>query len=181
MNESASSDPIARGDGAGSAQAGSDGRRPQMFYIVDRELQVLASPSRGGARREPLSLPLDVAEAARRLLLLQVDPAEPLVLVLDETTILRAVPLDGNDRLQYALFIEGLERRDALHIFAERLGFTARETELTAAMLRGYSTAEISAAMGISALTVQEHVKNIGRKVGVSKRTEIVATILSAR
>lgn len=152
-----------------------------MFYIIDRELQVLASPACCNLPRDSRSLPLDVAQAARRLLLLRGDPAERLAVMIDETRILRAVPLNGNGRHHYALFIEGFERRDALHIFADRFGFTAREVEVTSAILRGCSTAEISTAMFISTFTVQEHVKNIGRKMGLSKRKQIVAAILGAR
>jgi DNA-binding NarL/FixJ family response regulator len=51
---------------------------------------------------------------------------------------------------------------------------TVRETEILRALAAGDSIAEIAAALGISALTVQSHVKNILAKLGVHSRLEAV-------
>ena len=79
-------------------------------------------------------------------------PAEDLAPVLDELRVAREVPT----------------RENAL----ERL--TPRETEILRALAAGDSIPEIATALGISALTVQSHVKNILAKLGVHSRLEAV-------
>ena len=55
-------------------------------------------------------------------------------------------------------------------------GETARARMLVA---RGYGTAEIAAALHLSAHTVRDHVKTIFDKVGVSSRGELVAKLFA--
>jgi DNA-binding NarL/FixJ family response regulator len=51
---------------------------------------------------------------------------------------------------------------------------TPREGEILRALAAGDGIAEIAARLGISALTVQSHVKNILAKLGVHSRLEAV-------
>jgi DNA-binding NarL/FixJ family response regulator len=51
---------------------------------------------------------------------------------------------------------------------------TAREREILRALAGGMSTAEIAAALSISPMTVQSHVKNILAKLGVHSKVEAV-------
>ena len=94
--------------------------------------------------------------------------------------ILRMVRLEGGTRARFALFLEPFQPRDLLRAAAQRYGFTAREREVLNLVLRGESTSSISQRLHIADATVQHHVKNIGSKVGVSKRVEIVAAIVGS-
>lgn len=52
--------------------------------------------------------------------------------------------------------------------------FSQREKEVTELLLDGKSNKQIALALGISASTVEYHLKNIYRKLGVNSRTEAV-------
>lgn len=56
---------------------------------------------------------------------------------------------------------------------------TARETRVAQLVLQGHSTVEIAAALCISALTVQDHLKAIFAKTGVNNRRALVAQIFA--
>jgi len=51
---------------------------------------------------------------------------------------------------------------------------TPRETEILQALALGETTAQVAASLGISALTVQSHVKSILAKLGVHSKIEAV-------
>ncbi len=152
-------------------------RRDPLFYIVDGDLKLLTVPERVARRPGGDALPREIDEAARRVLRRDARPGDSMVVALTETTVLRIVPLDG---VAYGLFIETLEVRDPMRGVGQRYRFTARETEILAALVRGESTSRIGATLYITAFTVQQHVKNIGRKMGLSTRKEIVAEIVRA-
>ncbi|WP_446042171.1 response regulator transcription factor [Streptomyces sp. SID1121] len=58
-------------------------------------------------------------------------------------------------------------------------GLTPRERDITALVLRGHSTAEISERARLSAHTVQDHLKSIFDKTGVRSRRDLVATLFT--
>ncbi|MMZ64498.1 HTH-type transcriptional regulator MalT [compost metagenome] len=64
--------------------------------------------------------------------------------------------------------------QELLPLLAERHGLTTRERELLGFVLRSYSSKDIAAAMHISAYTVQDHLKSIFSKTGVSSRRELI-------
>ena len=53
------------------------------------------------------------------------------------------------------------------------LFLTARESEVSALIARGFTNPEIAAHLGISATTVRTHVDNIFFKLGVHRRVQI--------
>jgi DNA-binding NarL/FixJ family response regulator len=63
-------------------------------------------------------------------------------------------------------------RADAGGAALERL--TPRETEILSALASGHTANEIAASLGISALTVQSHMKSILAKLGVHSKIEAV-------
>lgn len=56
-------------------------------------------------------------------------------------------------------------------------GLTRREQEVTQWVVKGGSTAELTKALGVSPATIQQHLKSIFEKVGVSSRGELVAKV----
>ena len=63
-------------------------------------------------------------------------------------------------------------RADSGQAALERL--TPRETEILSALASGHTAGEIAASLGISALTVQSHMKSILAKLGVHSKIEAV-------
>jgi DNA-binding NarL/FixJ family response regulator len=59
----------------------------------------------------------------------------------------------------------------------ETYGVTAREREVAALVAQGCSNSEIAAALVVSPYTVQDHMKSLFEKTGVSSRRELVARI----
>ena len=58
-----------------------------------------------------------------------------------------------------------------------RVSLTTREWEAVELLLRGASTAEIAAELGVAPVTVRRHLGSVERKLGVSTRAEVVALI----
>ncbi len=64
-------------------------------------------------------------------------------------------------------------------IIIEAYGLTPREQDITKAVARGLSNAEIAAVRHLSPLTVRDHLKAVFAKVGVSTRGELVAKLFA--
>lgn len=76
-----------------------------------------------------------------------------------------------------AIVIDPAPAPDIAPLIAEAYGLTRRENELAVLVLRGLSTAEIAGCLHISSYTVQDHLKSIFQKIGVSSRGELAATL----
>ena len=68
---------------------------------------------------------------------------------------------------------------DVAPLIVEAYGLTGRELEVTRAIARGLSTAEIAAELYLSPHTVRDHVKALFEKVGVSSRGELVHRVFA--
>jgi DNA-binding CsgD family transcriptional regulator len=98
---------------------------------------------------------------------------------LDETVILRIMPLAGNIGY-YAIFLETIGSRPSLDHVAKLYGLTKREIDVLALVLRGLSGAKIAEQLFISEGTVGDHMKNLFRKTKTNRRSALVASIFYA-
>jgi DNA-binding CsgD family transcriptional regulator len=90
---------------------------------------------------------------------------------------IRAAALDGGQRV--AVVIERTPRSDLVSLVLAAHGLTARESEVAGHVLLGLSTQDVSEVLGISEYTVQDHMKAIFDKTGVSSRKELAARLFA--
>ena len=76
-----------------------------------------------------------------------------------------------------AIVIERASGPGSAALRLETYGVTARERETAALLAQGCSNAEIARAMVVSPYTVQDHIKSLFEKTGVSSRRELVARV----
>ncbi len=92
--------------------------------------------------------------------------------------VLRGARLDRRDGGRRASVV--LEAAQPVHLVPLLLrayALTAREQEVTLRVLRGRSTQQVAADLGIAAGTVQTHLRSIFDKTGVRSRRELVGTV----
>jgi DNA-binding CsgD family transcriptional regulator len=108
----------------------------------------------------------------------------PALTVTDPTSAevywLRAERVIGSDgRARGLLIIEPArppDRTEALVV----MGLSEREAEVALTLVRGQTTAEAAVELGISAHTIQDHVRRVYDKLGVHSRQELAARLLGA-
>ncbi len=76
-----------------------------------------------------------------------------------------------------AVVIAPAKASDMAPLLIEAYELTARELDVTRALARGLTTGEIAQSLFLSRYTVQDHLKRIYEKVGVSSRGELVAKV----
>jgi DNA-binding CsgD family transcriptional regulator len=81
------------------------------------------------------------------------------------------------DGRRVAVMISPAREPEVAELFAQAYGLTAREREVTRLTMRGLSTREMAADLGVSPYTVQDHLKSIFVKVDVRSRRELVAQL----
>jgi DNA-binding CsgD family transcriptional regulator len=86
--------------------------------------------------------------------------------------------LRGADPTQIAIVVEAAEPAEVSSLILAAHGVTGAQARVVALVLRGQSTRQIVAQLGISGNTVQEHLKAVFDKLGVGSRRELVATLL---
>ena len=131
-------------------------------------------------------LPQSVYGLARRLQ--EIETAQEVIL---PSPRVRIRTLSGRWLVAHAMRLSGPESESRIGIILEpagsaevvplallAYGLTQREAEVAQSVLRGNSTAEIADSLCISALTVQQHLKGIFTKTGVSSRRELSAKVL---
>lgn len=78
-----------------------------------------------------------------------------------------------------AVVVEPAKASEVAPLVVEAYGLTAREVDVTQALARGLTTNEIAAELHLSRYTVQDHLKAVYEKVGVSSRGELVAKMFA--
>jgi DNA-binding CsgD family transcriptional regulator len=77
-----------------------------------------------------------------------------------------------------AVIIEEPSPAELAPVLMMAYGLTKQEQALTGLVCRGLSTNEIADRLHITPHTIQDHLKSIFEKTGVSSRRELVAAIL---
>lgn len=109
------------------------------------------------------------AEASRARICLQTGDGAYLTVT--------ASRLGGRERLLAVSFVSA-RSADVFRLLAEAFAFTAREKQLAEMLSLGLSTKELAESLHISAYTVQDHLKSIFAKAGVSSRRELISRLL---
>jgi DNA-binding CsgD family transcriptional regulator len=78
-----------------------------------------------------------------------------------------------------AVVIEPAKASEVAPLIVEVYELTPREVEVTRTLARGLSTIEIAQELHLSRYTVQDHLKSVYEKVGVSSRGELVAKMFA--
>jgi two-component system, NarL family, nitrate/nitrite response regulator NarL len=149
-------------------------RSAPRVYVMDATGDVLL---RGVDERS-----LSAAARATVMKLIASDPGADVLLGLaGPGQAVRLVRLRGAGRSHYALFLERLAVRSPVDVAVERFGLSEREREVLEHLVRGATTAANAQQKIIADSTVATHARNIGVKMNVSKRKEIVAAVLGGR
>jgi DNA-binding CsgD family transcriptional regulator len=93
---------------------------------------------------------------------------------------LQALPLEGSGGTRSVVVtIEAAGAVAVGELTLAARGLTGREQEVTELVLRGASTNDIATALHLSPHTVQDHLKAIFAKLGVSSRREMIARLVA--
>jgi DNA-binding CsgD family transcriptional regulator len=93
--------------------------------------------------------------------------------------VIHATPLTGTGDGRIGLTIEAARPPELARLLVSAFGLSQREQEVAYGVLRGESTKEIACALKISPYTVQDHLKEIFRKLNVNSRRKLVSRIYS--
>ncbi len=78
-----------------------------------------------------------------------------------------------------AIVVEPASASEVASLIVEAYELTPRELDVTRALSRGLTITEIAAELHLSRYTVQDHLKHIYDKVGVTSRAELVAKVFA--
>ena len=92
---------------------------------------------------------------------------------------LRGAPLDGAPgRSDVVVTVEPTPRATLSRLALAAHGLTAREEEVAVLVLQGANTRDIAASLHLSPHTVQDHLKTVFTKLGVTSRREMTARLV---
>jgi DNA-binding CsgD family transcriptional regulator len=86
---------------------------------------------------------------------------------------------DGDATDEVAVMIEQASPTQIAPVLVRAYGLSQRETDVVKAVLHGLSTEEIARSLHLSPYTVQDYLKSVFHKVGVSSRRELVAHVFT--
>jgi len=80
---------------------------------------------------------------------------------------------------QTAVVVSPAKASEVAPLIVQAYELTPREVDVTRALARGLSTNEIAGVLHLSRYTVQDHLKSVYEKTGVSTRGELVAKMFA--
>ncbi|MFF2015519.1 LuxR C-terminal-related transcriptional regulator [Paenibacillus sp. NPDC058177] len=86
---------------------------------------------------------------------------------------------ESSGQVQLAVTFEPARTADILPLIAESYGLSSREKEIVEQISKGLSTKELAHNLHISTYTVQDHLKSIFIKTGVTSRRELIWRLFS--
>ena len=128
-------------------------------------------------------LPVAVSTAVASLAAVHDAPLAPPARVQVRTAsgrwlAISADRLDGPTGPQIAVMLEPIATGELRSLFLRAHNLTPAQERVAGLVLQGQSTKQISAALHISAYTVQEHLTAVFDKVGVRSRRELAAALM---
>ena len=138
---------------------------PVLGIDVPNEVTVAAQKSR-------TRTPGDVAAAATRMRV----RTRSGVWLLIHASCLRGADGTAGDA---AVVIEPAKASEVAPLIVDAYELTPREVDVTRALARGLTTTEIARELYLSRYTVQDHLKSVYEKTGVSSRGELVAKMFA--
>lgn len=146
------------------------GRRSGFnFCIIDAQLNVLCKSSGSEVQR----LMTAVSDVVARV----VADGAAAVVPVDENTMLRMMPLQGDPANAFAVVVEGRRGQSRLMAGASRYHLTRRETEVLRLLLAHKTNSEIAQTLCIADSTVSDHLKSLFRKTDSKRRTELLTKL----
>lgn len=147
---------------------------------VERWLAELPDGDWEGSGKLPPSV-LSVAGQAKRSAEGLGSPGEvAFARVLSESgqwVVLHGASLVSDGSRRVAVIVEAAHPARITPLLMAAYGLTEREQEVTRLVLQGNSTAQIAERLVVSPHTVQEHLKSIFEKTGVSSRRELTGKV----
>ena len=166
-----------------AARRGAASTGPGMIVLGPRdEIELITEPARE-LLSEIRSSPVGAVQIPSALLALAAsiragsDATAVAVPGASGWMTLHASMPEGRATERVAVVIDRAAGPESASLRLETYGVTAREREVATLLAQGCSNAEIAATMVLSPYTVQDHIKNLFEKTGVSSRRELVARI----
>jgi DNA-binding CsgD family transcriptional regulator len=152
-----------------------DNRVESVTPVARRWLRDLFDPT--AATAELPLLPVAVAEQARRASAGESEEVAGVRVPRRDGgwILVHASVLPGAPPGRVAIVLSPARQPEIATLIAEAHGLSRREREVTRLVLCGLSTHAIASELSVTAYTVQDHLKSIFTKVGVSSRRELVA------
>lgn len=95
----------------------------------------------------------------------------------EQQFVVRVAELVGSDVARYAVCVVARGRRQPVVDAMDRFRLSAREAEVLWMIVQGATNAEIAAALHIVGRTVQDHVRQLCKKVGARRRGDLLAKV----
>jgi len=159
------------------------------YLILDEALQIQAMSS-CVENRVYGELPFIMQEVSQAVTTLQKSGQTNISIVavcpdLDRTAITRIINFYISRTIAKCGSVRIIARigfshtNNAVAKCAQEFGWTSREAELVMTLAQGLANTEISGALGISVRTVENHLRSIYDKAGVSSRTQLLRQLLT--